>query len=246
MSSRLLQLPAELRESIYEYTLTEPKGLPWKTLFDTEGGPANSLKLVSRQLYTETNGLGFKYNAVTFHQANARDDIPSVQLRRFADGIAPRRLGQLRSMIASTIGDIPQNRTPLRQVAEYCRANPHITFKFVIKSWSYSKSRGLGSRSGSLNIAVIDVKEYYNNGSYIQEVIRGQRTLGERTEDDELWDAQEPLQTLQAPNLRFWPAETYIDDECWAALQHAINVGRIRHSYDEMLTLFETWANEGI
>jgi hypothetical protein len=63
MSSRLLQLPAELRESIYEYALTEPKGLPWKSVSDAEGGPANSLKLVCRQLYAKTSGLGFKYNA---------------------------------------------------------------------------------------------------------------------------------------------------------------------------------------
>ena len=188
MSSRLLQLHAELRESIYGYALTEPEGLPWTTLFDTEGGPANSLKLVCRQLHVETSGLEFKYNAFTFHQAAARDDTPSVQLPRFIARIALLRLGQLRSMIASTIGELPSpsNRTPLRHVADFCRANTHITFKFIIKAWSYRKSWGLGPRGSSLNIAVIDVIEFFNDRGYIQEVVRGERTLGDRTEDDEL------------------------------------------------------------
>jgi hypothetical protein len=71
---RLLQLPRELRDLIYEYALTEDGGLVSsgthpRRLYaagkDEQSEP-NQLKLVSKQLYSETKGLPLLYNNLTF------------------------------------------------------------------------------------------------------------------------------------------------------------------------------------
>jgi len=82
--NRLLALPRELRDIIYEYALTEDNGL---LLFErrTLGEPyspqrifegrrptdpdveSNRLKYVCRQLYHETKGLGLKLNDLAMH-----------------------------------------------------------------------------------------------------------------------------------------------------------------------------------
>ncbi|KAI4940903.1 hypothetical protein J4E91_011080 [Alternaria rosae] len=74
MAKSLLDLPRELRDIIYEYTLTEEDGLlvqEWPTMHPKAAGAkygtdANQLKFICRQLYTETTGLGLRYNKVTF------------------------------------------------------------------------------------------------------------------------------------------------------------------------------------
>jgi hypothetical protein len=265
MSSRLLQLPAELRKHIYEHALTNPEGLPWKCLFNTEGGPANSLKLVCRQLHAETAGLELKYNAITFHQTDRGDDDPGIKLRYFADGIAPSKLNQIRTIIASTPADNspPNNRTPLRLIADFCRANEHITFKFVTRAWSYRKRRGNSPPKRddrwddlSITLATIDVREFFDYGTLIQGEIRGTwsdlyrsgTAADERRMQEMLryWDEQEDVQSLQAPNLRFWPAETCVDDALKIAIRYAVERNMIMFSFDDALGLFEMWVTEGI
>ncbi|KAI4953366.1 hypothetical protein J4E86_006909 [Alternaria arbusti] len=74
MAKSLLDLPRELRNIIYEYALTEEDGLlvqEWPTMHPKAAGAkygtdANQLKFTCRQLYTETTGLGLRYNKVTF------------------------------------------------------------------------------------------------------------------------------------------------------------------------------------
>jgi hypothetical protein len=71
---RLLQLPRELRDLIYEYALTEDGGLVSSGMKprhlyaagkDEQSEP-NQLKLLSKQLYSETKGLPLLYNNLTF------------------------------------------------------------------------------------------------------------------------------------------------------------------------------------
>ncbi|KAI4705100.1 hypothetical protein J4E89_009394 [Alternaria sp. Ai002NY15] len=74
MAKSLLDLPRELRDIIYEYALAEDGGLivqEWPTTHPKATGAkygidANQLKFTCRQLYTETTGLGLRYNKVTF------------------------------------------------------------------------------------------------------------------------------------------------------------------------------------
>ena len=73
-SSRLLQLPGELRNKIYEYALTEERGLVAYAnspcvLRTFRRGPdreSNQLKYVCHQLYAETRDLALRYNRLTF------------------------------------------------------------------------------------------------------------------------------------------------------------------------------------
>jgi hypothetical protein len=75
-SSRLLDLPRELRDMIYEYALTEDQGLLLVERDDTQKSfkgcrptdpstESNCLKYVCRQLYYETKGLGLGLNDLT-------------------------------------------------------------------------------------------------------------------------------------------------------------------------------------
>ena len=78
--SRLLQLPRELRDMIYEYALTKPGGLvadvvrgldAWTRFRAAENEEhqeleSNQLRFVCRQLYVETSALGMRYNDLTF------------------------------------------------------------------------------------------------------------------------------------------------------------------------------------
>ena len=75
-SSRLLDLPREIRDMIYEYALTEDQGLLLVEHDDTQksfrgcrptdpGTKSNCLKYVCRQLYYETKGLDLGLNDLT-------------------------------------------------------------------------------------------------------------------------------------------------------------------------------------
>ncbi|KAJ4303531.1 hypothetical protein N0V90_002427 [Kalmusia sp. IMI 367209] len=97
----VLNLPAELRNTIYEYTLTEFKPLLC-TAGDATGSPklllryrfgndeakreANQLKYVCRQLYYETQTLSLRYNEIHFHgienfEAFITSSIPDLHKR---------------------------------------------------------------------------------------------------------------------------------------------------------------------
>lgn len=75
-SSRLLDLPREIRDMIYEYALTEDQGLLLVEHDDTQKSfrgcrptdpstESNCLEYVCRQLYYETKGLGLGLNNLT-------------------------------------------------------------------------------------------------------------------------------------------------------------------------------------
>jgi hypothetical protein len=75
-SSRLLDLPREIRDMIYEYALTEDQGLLLVEHDDTQKSfrgcrptdpstESNCLKYICRQLYYETKGLGLGLNNLT-------------------------------------------------------------------------------------------------------------------------------------------------------------------------------------
>jgi hypothetical protein len=99
MGATLLQLPAELRNRIYEYALTDPSstGLRFKAflivndtickplLLGTNGEQFNALKHVCRQLRAETDGLDLAYNVALIEQVR-RDDWASTKKTVRHDG----------------------------------------------------------------------------------------------------------------------------------------------------------------
>jgi hypothetical protein len=94
MEATLLQLPAELRNRIYEYALTDPSstGLRFKAflivnvtickplLLGTNGEQFNVLKHVCRQLRAETDGLDLAYNVALIEQVRRDDWAPTKRL----------------------------------------------------------------------------------------------------------------------------------------------------------------------
>jgi hypothetical protein len=93
MRANLLELPAELRNRIYEYALTDPSsiGLQFRAflidntmckplLLDANGEQFNALKHVCRQLRMETDGLDLAYNIVRIEQVRRDDWAPTKRL----------------------------------------------------------------------------------------------------------------------------------------------------------------------
>jgi hypothetical protein len=94
MRATLLELPAELRNRIYEYALTDVSsiGLRFRAyliindaickpaLLDANGEQFNALKYVCRQLRAETDGLDLAYNVVRIAQVRRDDWAPTKKL----------------------------------------------------------------------------------------------------------------------------------------------------------------------
>jgi hypothetical protein len=92
MIATLLGSPAELRNRIYEYVLTDPSstGLRCRAfliiddmickplLLGSDGRPFNALKDVCRQLRAETDGLDLAYNSILIEQYD-RNDSPLIK-----------------------------------------------------------------------------------------------------------------------------------------------------------------------
>jgi hypothetical protein len=267
MSSRLLELPAELREQIHQYALTEPEGLPWESLFNTQDVQTNQLQLVCRQLYIETAGLELKYNAVTFHQPSSEEEEEiigerlSIEVRRFAEKTAPSRLHQITSIIFSSPEEEDSeyweaepldDRAPLKLIVDFCNANPHITFKFIVKAWSYRTAREAhaeyrAENDGSRSCSNKDPSHTCGGLVFAPNPTYGFMELTRMHNWIRCWIEHENVQRSQAPNLRFWPAETCIDEQCESELQWAVDEGLMsQQSRDHRLSRFEAWVKEGI
>jgi hypothetical protein len=94
MRATLLGLPAELRNRIYEYALTDPSsiGLRFRAylivndtickpvLLGANGEQFNALKHVCRQLRAETDGLDLAYNVVRIEQVDRDSWAPTKRL----------------------------------------------------------------------------------------------------------------------------------------------------------------------
>jgi hypothetical protein len=94
MRATLLELPAELRNRIYEYALTDPSsiGLRFRAylivsdtickpvLLGADGKQFNALKHVCPQLRTETDGLDLAYNVVRIERVRHDDWAPTKKL----------------------------------------------------------------------------------------------------------------------------------------------------------------------
>lgn len=135
VQSRLLQLPRELRDIIYEYALTEEGGLVAEagsflvystrvsrglrvmvlsTRFraaNNNGGTAresNQLRYVCRQLHAETSTLSLRYNDVEFSVSEGQGYLTAYDLfDNFHQSCAPTHLARIRHI---TIFD---NHTPV-------------------------------------------------------------------------------------------------------------------------------------
>jgi hypothetical protein len=110
----LIRLPRELRDIIYEYTLTEEGGLVADVLINTYGlarfraaravnnnRESNQLRLVCRQLHAETSGLGLQYNDITFGDSKRDGERVSAyeHFTRFVENSATTQLASISRIV---------------------------------------------------------------------------------------------------------------------------------------------------
>jgi hypothetical protein len=110
---RLLSLPGELRNQIYEYALTDENDLQClvpvassslrlvslsKSIFPD----FNELQYVCKQLYKETSGLELQYNTVVFYGDFPDERGPGAMFLDFVSGCSSAKLALLRHVKLTT------------------------------------------------------------------------------------------------------------------------------------------------
>jgi hypothetical protein len=145
-SSRLLDLPRELRDMIYEYALTEDQGLLLVERDDTQKSfrgcrptdpstESNCLKYVCRQLYYETKGLGLGLNDLTI-RSEFRE-----QTEDFTTFFATCSAGQQQCIRKVTLCtdyvlftgfEESDSQLPFGQLLQMNTSHPHITFHLYL------------------------------------------------------------------------------------------------------------------
>jgi len=145
---RLLQLPRELRDMIYEYALTEPGGLvadvvrgldAWTRFRAAENEEhqeleSNQLRFVCRQLYVETSALGLRYNDLIFCLPDEEAFVTVYDLfDRFHHSCAPTYLNDIRRItVFDDETDIPEEAVQLESLLSpslirFCEKYPKTT-----------------------------------------------------------------------------------------------------------------------
>jgi hypothetical protein len=142
----LTRLPRELRDIIYEYALTEDGGLvadvkPKASNALPEFRPrrldnlkdhraSNQLRLVCRQLYLETTGLGIRYNDITFVDTWYESRIFAyVNFTRFVESCSRKQIDKLRKIIihdSQDYRDLVSNCCSNYPVQPFCRNFPKV------------------------------------------------------------------------------------------------------------------------
>lgn len=184
----LLGLPAELRNRIYEYTLTDvsPIGLlhrpyfidqeQWAPILLTSSGSIyNVLKYVCRQLRAETSGLDLEYNAILIDDGK---HAPIRRLHTFCKSEFDMRCSpQFRGFVSSKVSSRPwQNAADL---AEWCAARPKVRVHYRLKGFQPGEfklpkdaTRWNDWQQGS---AAYNAAAFIMDGVYLTILLRGQQ-----------------------------------------------------------------------
>ncbi|KAH7119080.1 hypothetical protein B0J11DRAFT_617352 [Dendryphion nanum] len=157
----LRRLPAELRNCIYEYALTEPEGV----LYHKESGVAklvfintpeniepvevNQLKYANSQLYRETKGLTLHYNEIVFVESGM--EMQKNEFRDFLSTLSNTQKSNLHSIRFSRTPEAPsaaESSMPLsygwhleiHDVIKLCQQNPTTNIKLHKYGFSTTSS----------------------------------------------------------------------------------------------------------
>jgi len=161
--SPIFQLPAELRNKVYEYLFKDPnKIIPYT------GDTSNQLKFVCRQLYHETAWLELRLNdTISIVQENSEQPYPAQQLvmfrsRAYPIGSDPHlKTVVLKQITISTspmehsstsstvsllypseyIARVSEPHTALSQLADICRASPQLKVRYILPGFFLDMNR---------------------------------------------------------------------------------------------------------
>jgi hypothetical protein len=170
---RLLDLPRELRDMIYEFVLTKERGLikesarvPTARLYaakDFTRRDPNQLKFVCRQMYDETRGLALRFNDLTFRGHTPKGALNLLELF-VQHECAQSHTRYIKKIILD--GDMDNDSTPLRKrlsimgstvFAECCSSLPNAEIKIYIGAFHMTD----------------DLREWIDLGAAVQYIVRG-------------------------------------------------------------------------
>ncbi|KAI4667099.1 uncharacterized protein J4E79_001783 [Alternaria viburni] len=229
-TSFLLDLPAELRNTIYQLALTHSEPLHYRMPKDGEDKPYlyhreapfqqgddeklveyNQLKYVNKQLYAETAGLELKFNDVTLSESSGHES-PSDMLTAWVSSISIAKRSWIKTISITCDKYDPkcfdsESAEAVARLARLCNDIPTMRVKCYNPFWAYTNRRHY------------DVVFFFMAALSIYYAYRGETTKylifdeSEHTmlkESGKKW--REPckgpkvhLAQLQAENLRYFP-----------------------------------------
>jgi hypothetical protein len=145
---QLLELPAELRNRIYEYALTDPSfiGLRFRAylivsdtiykpvLLGADGEQFNALKHVCRRLRAETDGLDLVYNVVLIEQVRRDDWAPTKKLFSMV-GPNMRSPRPLNIMLVEHLEGEREPWSDTLALADWCALHDNIKTGYVLSEF---------------------------------------------------------------------------------------------------------------
>ncbi|KAF2135027.1 hypothetical protein P153DRAFT_380827 [Dothidotthia symphoricarpi CBS 119687] len=244
-SSLLLSLPRELRDTIYEYALTEDQELFKDAFFSPQEGSAtgrfstinnttqnrdhNQLKYVCRQLYTETRGLSLRFNDLTFRGPNGPDLFHAFLTHE----CSPAHLPRLKHVLITNHSTLKRdtNLLPLcsSAVKSFCAAHPTVRVSVQMQNLHTDSSWS----------------DWYLGGSAIQYTVRGTLpdVLPEALHAHCVGTRSVVMGKPFPQNLRVLPKG--FDEEGFRRA-HVREIGRLEKEYMEgWIGQFREWAGEG-
>ena len=252
----LLELPRELRDMIYEYALAEVGGLVKDSSFaveptgvaghfyaagdGTDKRDANQLKFVSRQLHSETAGLGLRYNDLTFYHNLDQFGIDifedfvihecsSIHLKRIKNVLVVVRPFEYDHLTVGRPFGVPLSDN----FTAYCQANPSTTITLRLELFDGSTG----------------FHEWLEIGSIMQYAMR--RTVPDISPLVDMpkllgwckrWIKQDFGDPFTIPpNIRIFPAE-FVEA---TFLQSALDSGFLKQQVGEWVEQCKRWCDEG-
>jgi hypothetical protein len=155
VSSPLLRLPGEIRNSILAFALHEKDGLHYSKISEDKSvltsradalDSSNQLKFVSRQLYEETAGLELRYNKVNFLSDSERGTA-GEQFLRFTRMLGASKISWLSSLSLrdrkeppKSIKKIPETLEVMEAINSFCLAHPACNVSYIFSGFDYDTS----------------------------------------------------------------------------------------------------------
>ncbi|KAF2791656.1 hypothetical protein K505DRAFT_376606 [Melanomma pulvis-pyrius CBS 109.77] len=204
---RLLQLPRELRDMIWEFALMDNRGLYTLNychrLYTLDFKDINQLKYVNWQLYYETRGLAVRLNEIHFIQRCKDSPCPVTKFFLFIRHCSPKNRAGIHVVLQGNWHDWVTGILP--HLVEYCRRHPKSSIGIRHPQWRIDYQRPQ------------DLFKLLSLGHHFQRALRGTTDLRDFGGVD--WGKKGWIlgglgpEYLNLPNLRILPGDDKFDDK---------------------------------